>query len=258
MNEINLHYKVEGSGETLVFIHGLSDSLIYWEFLACNLKNDYRIIRMDLRGHGESELGNDEITIDLYVHDLVNLLDNLNVEKINLIGFSLGGVIALDFALKYPGKVSSLVLMSSFAKIDNHLMSVFDKFKNALNMSFEEFYDVILPMVLCSDVIDANHDELELLKQSASQTANTQAYIKAIDACLNFDVENKLSKIEIPVLIFGGKYDEITPIAFQRDICNSIKSSKLIVFDNTKHNLLVGKNNEEILNILKSFYKKRE
>ena len=70
-----MNYKVEGNGEPLLFIHGLSDSLLYWEFLAANLKGDYQIIRVDLKGHGESELGSDEITIDLYADDLINLLN---------------------------------------------------------------------------------------------------------------------------------------------------------------------------------------
>lgn len=116
-----MNYKLEGNGETLVFIHGLSDNLLYWEYLASNLKNDYQILRVDLRGHGNSGLGNDEISIDTYVDDLFVLLDELNLEKINLVGFSLGGAVALAFTIKYPSIVSSLVLMSSFCKTDDYL-----------------------------------------------------------------------------------------------------------------------------------------
>ncbi len=258
MDKINLHFTVEGSGKPLVFIHGLSDSLLYWELLASNLKNEYQIIRMDLRGHGESELGNDEITIDLYVNDIVNILDNLDVNDINLIGFSLGGIIALDFALKYPDRVSSLVLMSTFAKIEDQFTDIYVELKKALNIGFEEFYDMILPMVLCPKVIEENHDELEFLKQLASQTANTQAYIKAIDACLDFDVKNRLSEIEIPALILAGKYDEMAPVDIQKDIHANIAGSELIILDDVKHNLLVGQNNMKILDILKKFLKNKK
>ena len=258
LGEINLHYKVEGSGETLVFIHGLSDDLNYWEFLATNLKKHYRVIRFDLPGHGQSELGEDDITLDKYCKDLKKLLDMLNIEKANLIGFSLGGAIALNFAIRCPEYVSSLVLISSFAKTDIHLRDVFINFKNALDTGFEEFYDYILPMVLCPDVIEENWEELELLKQLASQSANTQAYIKAIDAVLTFDVEEELSLIDVPSLIMAGKYDEITPAVIQKDMQENIENSKLIIFDNTRHNLLVGKNNMKILDILKDLYKKRK
>lgn len=257
MNNIDVHYKVEGEGETVVFVHGLSDDLNYWEFLATNLKNDCRVIRFDLPGHGQSELGENEIIIEYYSDCLNGILDELNVDNINLIGFSLGGAISLDFTLKYPQKVDSLVLMSSFSRVNDHLKDVFAKFKCALDMSFEEFYDLILPMVLCPEVIDAHRKELELLKQIASQTANTQAYIKAIDACTDFDVEDKLSKIEIPTLVLAGKYDDITLVDSQKSICDNIQNSRLIVFDDVKHNLLVGENNKKILDILKVFLKNK-
>lgn len=255
---MDLHYKVEGSGETLVFIHGLSDSLLYWEFLATNLKGDYQVIRMDLRGHGESELGSDEITIDLYADDLSDILDEANVNEVNLIGFSLGGAVALDFALNHPDRVSSMVLMSSFAGVDDHIENVFNDFKQALSVSFEEFYDLILPMVLCPDVIDENREELEILKYMASQTANTQAYIKAVDAGMDFDVKNRLSEIDVPTLVLAGKYDEITSADIQKGICKNIKGCELVVLDDVKHNLLVGKNNKKVLDILNEFLKNKD
>ncbi len=249
-----MNYKIEGKGETLVFIHGLSDSLEYWELLANILKTKYQILRMDLRGHGKSDLKNDEITIDLYTNDLRELLDNLNLKKVHLIGFSLGGAIALNFSLKYSDMVSSMVLMSSFAKSDEHLTNIFTQLKNALNSGFGEFYDLILPMVLCPDVIESNKAELEMLKESASETANTEAYIRAIDASLEFDVEDKLSRLEMPVLVLASKYDDLSLFASQKDYQSRIKNSRLIPFDDVKHNLLVGENNTKVIEILDSFF----
>lgn len=250
-----MNYKLEGSGKKLVFIHGLSDNLLYWEFLASNLQDSYQVLRFDLRGHGESELGNEEITIDTYVDDLNNLLDELNISKANLIGFSLGGAVALDFAIKYPQKVDSLVLMSTFYKVDDELRTTLNQFKNSLNSGFEEFYDIILPRVLCPDVIDENKKDLELLKEMASQNANVEAYIKAVDVCLNFNGEGYLSKINIPTLILAGKYDDISTLDMQKELNSEIGNSKLIVFDDVKHNLLIGENNAKILKILKDFFK---
>lgn len=250
-----MNYKLEGKGKTLLFIHGLSDNLLYWEFLATTLKEDYQVLRVDLRGHGESELGNGEITIDTYVNDLNNLLKELDISKVNLIGFSLGGAVALDFTIKFPQKVDSLVLMSSFYKLEGESRNTLIQFKKALNVSFEEFYDTILPMVLCPNVIEDNENELEMLKGIAAQNANIKAFIMAVDICLNFNVENNISKINVPTLILAGKYDEIFTSDMQNELSYKIKNSKLIVFDNVKHNLLVGKNNTEILKILNDFLK---
>lgn len=157
----------------------------------------------------------------------------------------------MDFAIRYSQKVDSLVLMSSYCKVDDSLCDVLNQFKEALNISFEEFYDLILPMVLCHDVIEDNKEELMLLKQIESQTANTDAYIKAVEACMDFNAEDELAKIDIPTLILAGKYDEISRLDMQIDLQRKIRNSKLIVFEDSKHNLLVGKNNEKVLNIIK-------
>ena len=93
LNIMKLNYVVEGKGEPLIFLHGLSDNLRYWEALTSTLKKKYQVIRLDLRGHGESELGDEDITIDTYADDLKNLLDDLKIGAGNLIGFSLGGLL---------------------------------------------------------------------------------------------------------------------------------------------------------------------
>ena len=252
-----MNYKIEGDGETLLFIHGLSDNLIYWETLVSGLKKNYRIIRVDLRGHGQTPLGDEEITIDCYSEDLKNLLEDLNVDIINLVGFSLGGAVALDFTVKYPEMVSSLVLMSTFSKCDDYLEGVFSEFKSNLCRGFEEFYDYMIPKVLCPEVIESNAEELEMLKQISSKSANVEAYIKATDVCLNFNVEDRLSDITQPTLILAGKYDEISQLNCQKNLNNMIGNSKLVVFDNLKHNLLVGKNISKIVDILNDFIKNK-
>ena len=251
-----MNYKLEGSGETLVFIHGLSDNLLYWEILANSLKDDFQILRFDLRGHGDSELGNDDITLDTYVDDLFDLLGELKIDKVNLIAFSLGGAIALDFVIKHPQLVSSLVIMSSFAKTEDYLKNILNNLKMALKNSFEEFYDLILPKVLCPQVIEENISELELIKEVSAQNANVEGIIKAVDVCMDIDIEDNLSEIDVPTLILAGKYDGMSLLSFQESMHDKIKNSQMVVFDNVKHNLLVGKNNIEILKILKNFLKK--
>ncbi len=252
---MKLNYIVEGEGKTLIFIHGLSDDLRYWEILTSSLKNNYKIIRIDLRGHGESELGADEICINTYANDLKKILDELKIEKANVIGFSLGGAVAIDFAIRYPDYVSSLVLMSTFLKCDDYLSKLFSQFKEELNKSFEDFFDFMIEKVLCPEVIEKNREELEILKQISSQNTNLEAYEKAVDACINFNAEKSISNINVPTLILAGKYDEIIPLDKQKLIHKSISSSDLIVFDDVRHNLLVGKNNAEIIKILNNFYK---
>jgi pimeloyl-ACP methyl ester carboxylesterase len=68
---------------------------------------------------------------------------------------------------------------------------------------------------------------------------------------MDFDIEDELSRIDVPTLVLAGRYDEIIPLESQKELHGKIKNSRLIVFDDVRHNLLVGKNNEKILDILK-------
>ena len=249
---MKLNYKVQGSGKTLVFIHGLADSLEYWEPVTNNLKEDYQIVTFDLRGHGMAQ-EYDEITMETYVGDLLNILDRLELGEVNLIGLSLGGAIAQEFTLRYPERVSSLVLMSTFYKCNDYMTEIFIKLKNTLNNSFEEFYETILPMSLCPNVIEENKKELETNKRELSKTANLDAYTKAVDVCMAFNDEDRLHEIDVPTLIMAGKYDTLTPLDTQEALHKKIGSSELVVLDNIRHNLLVGEHIDMISDMINDF-----
>ena len=91
INDICINYELEGEGKTIVFVHGLSDSLEYWKVLSENLKNDYQTLIYDLRGHGESSDDDKNTTIDLYQEDLYQLLNALNIENAVFIGLFIRG-----------------------------------------------------------------------------------------------------------------------------------------------------------------------
>ena len=114
LNNISMNYQLEGEGKTIVFVHGLSDSLKYWNKLTNELKNEYQILSFDLRGHGNSTDDDSQTTINLYQEDLHCLLKALDIENAVFIGLSLGGNIILDFAINHPEMVNGLIVMSSF------------------------------------------------------------------------------------------------------------------------------------------------
>ena len=255
MNSIN--YTDEGNGKIIIFIHGLSDTLHYWDSLTAKLINNYRIIRYDLRGHGKSGLGAEDITIDTYTDDLYYIFEKLNVSQANIVGFSLGSSIALNFAAKYPDKVLSLILISSIDHLREDQISIFKNLENKLNNSFEDYFDTILPMIYCPNFIEKYKNELETIKEYASDIVDCNAFIKAIDAIISLNIEDKVKQISTPTLMFAGKYDDISPLDTQKIICQNIKKSKLIVFENVKHNLLVEDNTKRFYNILEKFLLKQ-
>jgi pimeloyl-ACP methyl ester carboxylesterase len=251
---MNISYIFEGeSDKTLVLIHGLSDSLQYWQRLSSRLNDEYQILRYDIRGHGQSDLGDEDFTIDLLVDDLHHLISELDLDKVSLIGFSMGGNIALAFAIKYPESVDRLIVMSSFSENDENLKSRFIEFQNAIDISFETFYDVIINYVLPEDVIERNREVLECAKIQSAKTANPEGIRMGIDMGSSFSITGRLSSISAPTMILQGRDDDIVSMHLADVLNDNIRNSQLMVFDDTKHNLLIGRNFDEIIELIRIF-----
>lgn len=110
VNRTKLYYEMMGEGHPLVLIHGGLLDCRMWEGQFKKFAEYYKVIRYDIRGYGKSALPKGKYS---HVKDLSGLLKFLVIEKAHIIGLSLGGTIAIDFALDYPGQVSSLILAST-------------------------------------------------------------------------------------------------------------------------------------------------
>lgn len=258
INDICINYELEGEGKTIVFVHGLSDSLAYWKVLSETLKNDYQPLIYDLRGHGESSDDDRNTTIDLYQEDLYQLLKALNIENAVFVGLSLGGNVILDLAVNHPEMVKGLIVMSSFPEHDEKLKKIFDDFDNAINKGFVEFFDTILPYTLTEDLLEKHKELLESVKHEAAKTANLEGIKRGINVGYGFNLTDKLNEINAPTLVIAGGEDNLTTLDIQRKISDNIKDSELIVLEKTKHNILIGRNIEKVLNIINDFMSKIE
>lgn len=110
MNDIQLHYIEQGQGRPLILLHGNGESCDYFEHQIAYFCHDYRVIALDTRGHGQSPKGEKPFTIKQFAEDLHDFMNEKGIAKAILLGFSDGGNIALEFALKYPERVEKLIL----------------------------------------------------------------------------------------------------------------------------------------------------
>jgi len=118
-NGITIHYAFEGSGEKipLVFVNALGTDLRIWDDVAQHFINRYPVVRYDKRGHGLSDSPPAPYSIHDFSTDLLSLLEHLDLSEVILLGISVGGMIALDFAASWPGLVHSMVLCDTASVI---------------------------------------------------------------------------------------------------------------------------------------------
>ncbi|MCO7176218.1 2-succinyl-6-hydroxy-2,4-cyclohexadiene-1-carboxylate synthase [Sporolactobacillus kofuensis] len=112
---VSYHYELKGSGEPLLLLHGFTGSMDTWRFMEHVFANEYQLILVDIIGHGKTESPGDpkRYAMNEAARDLCNLLDLLTIEKVHVLGYSMGGRLALSFSCLFPNRVMSLTLESS-------------------------------------------------------------------------------------------------------------------------------------------------
>lgn len=256
-NDVELFYIKEGNGEPLVLISGLG-SKMSWDFQIPFFKEKMMVISLHNRGVGKSSRPNYPYTMDMFVDDIKNLLEHLNIKKkIHLCGISMGGMIVQNYTLKYPNSVKSLALCAT-AAIHNpnalieaqELMQNFSpeqKFKTRVAALFSRPFKKILRQD------KALYKKLE--KEFMEDPTTLQDYINQGAAIRGHDTTNDLDKIKQPTLILVGDDDRIIPtLEHSRLLHDKIPNSKLEIIANTGHGFITEKA-EEVNNLLWNFIK---
>jgi len=240
--DLTLYYQEWGAGYPLVLIHGMGSDHTVWQGIIPLLKNNYRVLALDLRGHGMSTKTPGPYSIELFSHDLNQFLESLDIDQAHFVGHSMGGSILMEMALRYPDKICSLTLISSFASVDSYLERTLKDLKNILGENgFKTFFNTCLQLTYTPNFIGENRELFSKIGKDLAQNSSISALQDTLDACLKVDLIASLEGVEIPVLVIAGKEDHFTPHYHSQNIKNAIPGAKLETMDNVGHNLPVEK-----------------
>ncbi|HEY5524943.1 MAG TPA: alpha/beta hydrolase [Clostridium sp.] len=109
----DIYYEIQGEGESILCLHGNGEDSSYFKPQMKDFSKNYQVIVMDSRGHGKSSFGEEGLSLELMAKDVLNVLKELNIDKVHLLGFSDGGNIALTIALKNPKIIKTLSLVGT-------------------------------------------------------------------------------------------------------------------------------------------------
>src|SRR5660398_38607 len=112
INNLSVSYTDTGKegSPVIIFIHGFPFNKSMWNLQVESLKDNYRLITYDIRGHGNSDAGNEDFSIDLFAGDLIGLMDALKIDRAILCGLSMGGYIALNAVTNYKKRFDGIIL----------------------------------------------------------------------------------------------------------------------------------------------------
>lgn len=200
--DISLYYQEKGSGTPFVLLHGNGEDGDYFKYQIDYFSNNYRMIAVDTRGHGNSPRGDAPFTMNQFVEDLNNLLEKLKLSKVILLGFSDGANIAMKFAIKYPDKVKVLILNGGNLNTKG--------VKRTTQIFIELGYRITKMFSKKSEGAKRNMELLGLMVNEP-----------------NIKIE-EIHSIQIPTLVIAGKNDMIKE-SHTKEIAENIPNAKLSI-----------------------------
>ena len=235
-----LYYTSKGIGNPIVLLHGFLESSNIWNFFIPSLSEKRQVICIDLPGHGKS--GNlDEVHSMEFMADAVHhVLSHLKIEKVTLVGHSMGGYVGLAFSEKFPIMTSGLVLMNSTPDEDLEERKVMrDRAASLVERNKSAFVKMAISNLLSEENSLKFKSEIEALKKEAL-TFSTEGIIAAIKGMkIRTNRIEVLKSLEVPKFIIAGKNDQVMDyerVKYVAKYCNckliSLKSGHLSYMEN--------------------------
>jgi 3-oxoadipate enol-lactonase len=256
INDIDVYYEDSGEGEPLLFIHGLGSSTRDWELQVPVFSEHYRVITVDLRGHGQTSKSKEPYSIKLFADDTVQLLDELHALPAHIVGLSLGGIVAFQIAVDDPAKVKSLTIVNSCPEMVIHTFHEWAEFWRRI-VIIQLLGMRRLAAFLCDRLFPEPHQEdvrCEAIERLAAN--DKRAYINTLRAISGWSVMDRLDNITCPTVIMSGDMDFL-PMPTKESCVSRIANSELTIIDNSRHVTPVDQP-EKFNSVLNTFLSKQK
>jgi len=234
VNDISINYEVAGSGKTLVLIHGLGGNAQSWETIVPLFSGYYRVLTWDVRGHGQSDKPGGSYSTELFASDLAALLRTLGIGNAFVLGHSMGGVIALRFALDFPDLCHALIVSSSAAEVNPQATKYWQDLASTVLERGMEAVPFDAARIFSKGFIERNPEVVEEFARNRPVN-DPSCYARAALAISAYNYNEELGRIRCPTLIIVGDQDVTTPPGGSVRMSRLIPDSKLIIFKGCGH-----------------------
>ncbi|WP_213876303.1 alpha/beta hydrolase [Pseudomonas sp. dw_358] len=229
-----LFYTEQGQGAPVLLAHGLGSSSEDWELQVPVLAEHYRVICLDLRGHGRSSKPRGPYSIAGMSADVLALLEHLQLAQVHYVGLSMGGMIGYQLAVDHPERLSSLCIINSSPEVKLHKAADYVQwFKRWALLR-------VMGMATLGVALGKNlfprPEQADLRRKVAERWARNdpRAYRASFDAIVGWGVQERLSRIICPTLIISADHD-YTPVALKEHHVTLIAGARLVVIKDSRH-----------------------
>ena len=231
-----IHYSVQGKGEVIVLLHGFLESMAVWNKFTEKLLQEFKVISIDLPGHGMSDCLAPTHSMDLMAESVNSVLKELQVRKCTMVGHSMGGYVTMAFSEKFPSKLKGIVLFHSQAGEDSlEAKNNRDRTIHIVEKDSTVFILNFIPEIFAPENVKKFSAEIAGLKELALQTPKESiiAVLKGMKE--RPDRRSVLSNFNKPVLFIIGKQDSKIPMKLILEQVSLPHHSEVLLLDHVGH-----------------------
>lgn len=236
-NGIRINYELSGKEDAPVVVlsHSLGCSMVMWNPQLEVLEPHFRVLRCDMRGHGDSEATEGNYTLDLLAADVIGLLDALSVNRVHFVGLSIGGMIGQCLAIHYPDRFKSLTLCDTSPVIPDEAKPLFqERMDLARKEGMQALVEGTLERWFTPPYRAQNPPAIDLIRNQFLATSVT-GFNACSAAIMELNYLDRLAEIKLPTLIIVGEDDPGTPVEASETIHKLIQGSTLVVLPSAAH-----------------------
>lgn len=249
INGIQLAYTDQGKGTPILFVHGFPMNKAAWEPQVKALSSSFRVISLDLRGHGESEAPLWHYTLEKYADDIHGLLEHLSIDQAVLAGLSMGGYTLFDFHRKYPDRVKGLILADTRASSDTKEVKEgrFKMAQTAYQKGLDPIIKAMVPKLLSPASVEGRAELVQKVRNIITCNKAAGVIVDLIAMAERPDSVDLLPEISCPTLVLVGEHDSATPPSEVKEIADRIKDARFEIIPRAGH--LSNLENPEVFNL---------
>ena len=221
----------QNQGTPIIFIHGVGLNHKIWKPQFDVFENT--IVAYDILGHGQTPLESSNLSFDNFSRQLLNLIDELNFKKIHLVGFSIGSLIARNFAENYNNKLESLTLLCSIFKRSKEQQQIVDD-RFELSKKSRSLSKQALKRWFTDEYILRNPKIYEEIFSMLNEN-NMEDFFKIYELFVKHKDNEKFENIKVKTLIMTGEFDSGSTPEMSKNLSKCIKNSKVKIIKNGKH-----------------------
>lgn len=232
----------------MILIPGFASGAWTWFCQIEELAKDFQVITFDPRGIGQSECDLQNLSMETFVSDVLQILDDLKIEKANVLGASFGGFVAQEFAIKFSDRLHKLILACTSSGGENHVkpdIEILRSFTPNQNLTVGERIRKFIRPAFTDKFNDEHAGEVEkvCVLRETNEVADA-VYFAQLKVAVTFNTENDVGEIKNETLVISGDQDKVVPMQNSINLAEKLPNAKLKIIENGSHLFFIESANE--------------